>query len=104
MTRRSWPRRHRTLVVLSVTGTALVAWSVLFGVRSGTPPDYRDAAQLARAVKNAEQARTGDTPVSASCAHALGSDYKCSVGFSDLTFGNYDVMVSPDGSSYTMNP
>lgn len=62
--------------------------------------DYRDPVQLAQAVKDAEQAKTGTQPASASCGKLAAGKYMCVVAYADGTSGEYGVTVAPDGSSY----
>lgn len=101
--RRPWLMRHKFLTFLCAAGVALVAAAVIIPQATAalSPRDYHDTAQLAQAVKNAEQAKTGNVAGFASCTKYLGGKYFCAVAFPGGTEGNYVVTVSPDGRSWS---
>lgn len=102
--RQQQPKKRRSrafevavIAILAVAGT-LIAVGILHALPSGPGgSDYRDPAQLAEAMKNAEHG------AAASCAKLPAGKYFCSVAYTDRTSGNYTVTVSADGHSYTVN-
>lgn len=94
--RPSWRRRHYKLLwALGALAVIAVVTAVGYATSGGTPKDYRDPAQLARAVKAQEHA------AAASCARLPAGKYICTAANSDGTSGTYTVTVSADGKSYT---
>lgn len=100
---RMWIVRHKFLTVLLGIAVALVALAVVVprAVASLAPRDYHDTVQLAQAVKNTEQAKTGNTAGTASCGKYIAGKYYCVVVFPGGSAGSYTVTVSADGRSWS---
>jgi hypothetical protein len=96
--RRRWP-----WLVGAVLVAVVAAGTVPRVIAASKPHDYRDAEQLARAIKGTVAAKGDGTPVSSACSHITGNAYVCSVAFSDLTEASYQVTVAGDGRSYTVS-
>jgi hypothetical protein len=91
--RKSWVRRHYKLWWV-LGALALVGIVALLG-NASSHADYRDPAQLARAMKAQEHG------AAASCAKLPTGKYFCTVADTDGTSGNYTVTVTADGKSYS---
>lgn len=91
--RKPWWRRHYKL--WWVLGALAVGGIVALLGNASSHPDYRDPAQLARAMKAQEHG------AAASCAKLPTGKYFCTVADTDGTSGNYTVTVTADGKNYS---